>query len=137
MRLDAQLGTLYMTTTRLVWCKANAPQPAVSLPFLDIKNQFVSTASSTKALLKLITDETPGAPNIVLEFTHPSSAREDLNMFRESIAQIIPKKNTVRPSVQTNQLCAFAAVKTTPVTAGPPVTSGVAPKPQLSTGKIT
>jgi transcription initiation factor TFIIH subunit 1 len=58
-------------------------------------------------------------------------------MFRESIAQIIPKKNTVRPSVQTNQLCAFAAVKTTPVTAGPPVTSGVAPKPQLSTGKIT
>lgn len=54
----------------------------------------MSTAASQKALLKIITDETPGAPNLVFEFTHPTTSRQDLNMFRESIAQVLPKKAT-------------------------------------------
>eukprot|EP00026_Physarum_polycephalum_P005369 Phypoly_transcript_05401.p1 GENE.Phypoly_transcript_05401~~Phypoly_transcript_05401.p1 ORF type:complete len:584 (+),score=115.30 Phypoly_transcript_05401:70-1821(+) len=91
-KVNGQLGVLYLTTTRIHWCAHGSKEPTVILPFNEIKNQFVSTAASQKALLKIITDETPGAPNLVIEFTHPTTSRADLNMFRESIAQVLPKK---------------------------------------------
>lgn len=39
VKLNGQIGNLVLTSVRVAWCKANTSQPAVSLPFSDIKSR--------------------------------------------------------------------------------------------------
>eukprot|EP01112_Ceratiomyxa_fruticulosa_P002564 TRINITY_DN1268_c0_g2_i4.p1 TRINITY_DN1268_c0_g2~~TRINITY_DN1268_c0_g2_i4.p1 ORF type:complete len:603 (+),score=102.14 TRINITY_DN1268_c0_g2_i4:1467-3275(+) len=104
-KLSTNLGTLYFTTTRLVWCPNNASISILSLPLKEIKGQLVSTAGSPRCMLKVIVDEDPKAPSFLFEFTHPTRARDDQGMFRENIAQILPKKPvpTQHPKIQNGE----------------------------------
>lgn len=40
-KLNGQLGVLFLTTTRVHWCAHGTREPAVILPFSDIKSMIL------------------------------------------------------------------------------------------------
>ncbi|EAL73460.1 general transcription factor IIH component [Dictyostelium discoideum AX4] len=87
-KYSSQQGTLFFTSLRLVWVQSGYSEPSLHLHISEIKNQFISTPKSAKALLRLsVRDSIKNAlQEFVFEFTHPTNARSDLNSFRDKIA---------------------------------------------------
>ncbi|KAF2077721.1 hypothetical protein CYY_000968 [Polysphondylium violaceum] len=94
-KFSGQLGALIFTNLRLVWIQTGHSEPSLHFHLSEIKNQFVSTPQSNKALLRLgVKDSVQDKiQDFLFEFTHTTNARSDLNSFRDKIAQLANLSN--------------------------------------------
>eukprot|EP01132_Coremiostelium_polycephalum_P012019 gene12019-14700_t len=124
-KFSSQLGTLFFTNLRLVWVQSQMNEPSLHLHLSEIKNQFISTPSSAKALLRLGVKD-PKDPNatqdFLFEFTHSTNARTDLISFRDKIAQVV-KQTAPSSSTTTTMTKGSSTTPPSSSTTSPPTLS--------------
>ncbi|OMJ17135.1 General transcription factor IIH subunit 1, partial [Smittium culicis] len=88
--LQKKEGVLYCTNTRIAWVLSNSSKIAISVPFIQIKNQQVSTQDASRVKLRLLVNSDNGGNDVVYTFLWKELDREiartERDAFKNSLA---------------------------------------------------